>query len=106
MDLPRPGVQARPTGSPSGWGPAGQMAPGVCAATRSPRAIAATERKVLTLLGRGRSNPEMAATLYALETTLRTHVQRILAKLGLRDRIQAVILAGQSQPAPPQLHQE
>jgi DNA-binding NarL/FixJ family response regulator len=48
---------------------------------------------VLTLLGRGRSNPEIAAAPYVSETTVNTHVQRILAKLGLRDRIQAVIFA-------------
>jgi DNA-binding NarL/FixJ family response regulator len=51
------------------------------------------EHEVLAQLGRGRSNPEIAAALYVSETTVKTHVQRILAKLGLRDRIQAVIFA-------------
>lgn len=51
------------------------------------------EREVLTLLGRGMSNVELAAALTLSEATVKTHVARIFAKLGLRDRAQAVVVA-------------
>ncbi|MER5310978.1 response regulator transcription factor [Streptomyces sp. NPDC002773] len=59
------------------------------------------EREILTVIGQGWTNTEIAERLHLAESTVKTHVGRILAKTGARDRVQAVILAYDTQLVAP-----
>lgn len=67
----------------------------LAATAADPRLAALTDREhqVLVKMGEGLTNAEIAGALFLSETTVKTHIGRVFAKLGLRDRVQAVILA-------------
>ncbi|MFG2089199.1 MULTISPECIES: response regulator [unclassified Spirillospora] len=77
---------ARPEGPPA-------PEPAVAATRRPPGGITEREREVLTLVGRGMSNHEIAGELFISVATAKAHVARLLAKLDARDRVQLVITA-------------
>jgi DNA-binding NarL/FixJ family response regulator len=58
-----------------------------------PAELTPRELEVLRELGKGRSNAEIGQALFISETTVRTHIDRVFSKLGLRDRVQAVVYA-------------
>lgn len=87
-------VLARFTTAPGpASGPASASAPSQVAATVLADPLTDREAEVLVLLADARSNAEIASALFIGEATVKTHVSRILQKLGARDRVQAVVLA-------------
>ncbi|AYG05524.1 response regulator [Gryllotalpicola protaetiae] len=71
----------------------GAQLPGEGGTSDAAAALTPREREILVAIGRGLSNTEIATELFLTESTVKTHVGRVLAKLALRDRVHAVIFA-------------
>nr|BEK70517.1 response regulator transcription factor [Kitasatospora purpeofusca] len=90
--VPAPASVPAPSPSPS---PSPSSSPSPSAADRL-AAITEREREILTLVGRGLANPEIATELVLSPATVKTYITRLLTKLAARDRVQLVILAYES----------
>jgi len=84
----------RPAGAVPGSAPGVASVPDVDpAAARAIAELTPREREILEAMAAGRSNQEIATAFFVSEATVKTHVRRVLAKLALRDRVQAVVFS-------------